>query len=203
MSDSPQVGSPWTGVVLVGGSSRRMGEDKATLRRPDGRTWLKAALDTLDAAGADELLVVGGEAVTAPTGRWIPDLHPGQGPLAGLEAALHASRHPWCLLVACDMPQLEADLLRRILDLREGGLDAVVPEVDGRLQPLHAAYHRRCLAAIEEALRAGRRSLQALVPLLAAKRPPLPACPSFFNANTPEDAERLTPGGKDGETTTP
>jgi molybdopterin-guanine dinucleotide biosynthesis protein A len=78
----------------------------------------------------------------------------GRGPLGGIVAALRATEHDWNLVVACDLPFLEARflefLLERSVHARE--IDAVVPRVGERWEPLCAAYHRRALPTFEQVL---------------------------------------------------
>jgi len=78
----------------------------------------------------------------------------GRGPLGGIVAALGASEYDWNLVVACDLPYLETRFLEFLLT--EAGVepetDAVVPRIGERWEPLCASYHRRCLAAFEQAL---------------------------------------------------
>jgi len=151
-----------SGIVLNGGQSRRMGRDKATLRIA-GRTLLERTLDVL-AALFDELLVVGrpvpetvsSSPVTRHASRvthHVPDAIPGAGPLGGIYSGLLAMSRPFGFFVACDMPCLDATVIRRQLELlREGGADAVVPSWDGYWEPLHAAYSQECLPAARQQL---------------------------------------------------
>lgn len=168
-----------------------MGRPKATLLGPGDETFLALAVRALREAGADPVLVVGGDPPKVEGTQHVPDLNPGQGPLAGLEAALSASPHDWVALVACDMPRLSAPLLRRLVDqLGEAPTTAVVPEVGGRLQPLHALYHRDCLGPVKAALAQERLGLTAFVRAVGAQVLPFEPDPSFENVNTPEDLDR-------------
>ncbi len=185
-----------TGVVLAGGDSRRMGRPKAWLPGADGRPLVELALDALRAAGAREVVVAARDdaapfARLAPAPAVVLDRGQDLGPLAGLEAALRATTRAWVLVVACDMPHLDPALLRRIADAalraRPGTL-AVVPRVDGRAQPLHAAYHRGALPLVGAALDARALRLMDLVRALDPLWLDLPPSASFSNWNTPEDA---------------
>jgi molybdopterin-guanine dinucleotide biosynthesis protein A len=123
----------------------------------------------------------------------VTDRYPGCGPLAGIHAALLASRHPQVFVVACDMPGLEADVIRFLVS-RIGAADAVVPRWQGDVEPLHAVYALRCLPVIEAHLRAGRHTLRDLLASLnvdyvdetqlGAVRG---AARSLLNVNTPEE----------------
>lgn len=185
-------------AVLVGGQSRRMGMDKATLL-VGGRPliwWVVSALERV----ADEILLVGRAAgrlewLGLPT--W-EDLVPDGGPLAGIYTALTVARHPLCLVVACDMPFLQPDLLRYMAG-EAPGWDAIVPLVDGHLEPLHAVYARSCRKAIGEMLGRGETCPLDLYPRVRTRYigpEEIAGFPggwrSFVNLNTPQELAQVT-----------
>ena len=192
----PQVSA----VVLAGGLSRRLGRDKAV--EPLGGEPLIGRVLARVAQVTDETVVVVNDAARAaalPLGEDVVaaiDRYPGAGSLGGIFTGLEAARADWVLVVACDMPFLNVRLLRRILSLRRGR-DAVVPVIEGRPEPTHAAYSKRCLPHIEDRLRANDLKIsrffddvdveylpQGEVDELDAGRL------SFFNVNTEQDLER-------------
>jgi len=158
------LGAAWTGVVLAGGRSSRMGRDKALivpalLRNPQGKTLLELALDSLEPVVSD-LLVVGNPEVHGYVGPFvIPDDEPGQGPLGGLVTAMHYATHDRLLVIAVDMPHLEQHLFRMLQQELGNFTDAVVPEHGGRIEPLVAAYHRRCRPVFEDLIAQGSRKM--------------------------------------------
>jgi molybdopterin-guanine dinucleotide biosynthesis protein A len=99
----------------------------------------------------------------------VPDEWPGAGPLGGIATALRASRQPWNLIVACDMPYLTtawlAYLLSRATSLGAAGsgAEAIVPMNDGGPEPLCAMYHKRAEPTIVAALERGERKVKALL----------------------------------------
>ena len=124
------------------------------------------------------------------------DVFPDCGSLGGIYTGLNASTTEWSLVTACDMPFLSAPLLSHLAGLRDG-VDAVVPVVDGRPEPTHALYRRRCLPAIEARLRAGQLKISGFFDDVAVRyvsedviRSLDPELLSFFNINRPEDLER-------------
>jgi molybdopterin-guanine dinucleotide biosynthesis protein A len=126
----------------------------------------------------------------------VADVYPGVGTLGGLHAGLSAIRTEYGLVVGCDMPFLNADLLRFMIS-QSRGYDVVMPRVGKYYEPLHALYARRCVPALEHSILAGqRRILHALAELRIRyiEEPELdrydPDRLSFFNVNTPEDLER-------------
>ena len=152
-----------TGVILAGGQSSRMGSNKALLPYRGGR-FIESIHRQLSGLFDELLLVTNTPEQYAFLGcRMVPDLYPGLGALAGLQAGLHGSRTPHIFAVACDMPYLNDTLIRALLARRHQA-DVVIPEsVDG-LEPLHAVYGSGCLPAMEQALLSGRRRLVSFFP---------------------------------------
>lgn len=131
----------WTGVVLAGGRSSRMGRDKALIE-VDGRSLLDRALDKLDPHVA-ELLVIGEPEKYGHVGPFVvADEWPGKGPLGGLATAMRYASNDRLLVIACDLPGLND----RLFDLLKAQLghstEAVVPRHEGLVEPLAAVYHR-------------------------------------------------------------
>ena len=167
-----------------------MGRPKAWLPGPTGRPLIEEALAALSAAGLGPLLVACRDpAPFAPlAAEPLVDSRPGLGPLAGLESLLDRSPTEWVLVVACDMPHLDPAVLSELAGrARRSERAAVLPRVEGRLQPFPGVYHRRALPAIRAALDADRLRLMALVPELDPEQVDFPPGPCFSNVNTPED----------------
>jgi len=188
---------PASAAVLAGGASRRMGRDKSLLRLGH-QPLIERVLDRL-ALVSDDLLVVTNApekyAWLAGRVRFVPDpVGPGKGPLAGIAGALRAARHDRVIVVATDMPFLNAELLRHLVALCDGA-DVVVPVIrPGRPETLHAVYHRRCLPFVEDALAAGQYRVVAFFPRVRVREVPGddvrrfdPEFRSFWNANTPQE----------------
>ena len=142
----------WTGVILVGGRSSRMGRDKA-LMEFEGRTLLDRTIQLLR-PHVREVLVIGDPAKYAPAHATVrPDGQPGKGPLGGVVTALACARYDRLLVLACDMPAINDRLLVQLKRELDRGSDIVVPRHEGSTEPLAAAYHRRAIDALEECLR--------------------------------------------------
>ncbi len=187
---------PLSGVVLAGGRSARLGRDKALLEL-EGRTLVARTLDAL-AQLTDDLVVVTSLAprLFPPPARVITDRYVGAGVLAGVHAGLLAARGELAIVVACDMPFLNLDLLRHMVTLAHE-TDAVVPRWTD-VEPLHAIYRpAACLGPIERALARGERRIISFyheVRVRYVERAEIarfdPQGLSFFNVNTAEDWER-------------
>lgn len=165
-----------------------MGKDKALL--PYANTVLaeRVAREVERAAGS--VALVGDPNRYRTLGRRvIPDLRPGNGPLGGIEAALTASTADWNLVVACDLPGVSACLLRRLLDEAENsGADCLAPvSPAGRVEPLCAVYHRRCLPVVTGILNRGIKKVRAMLAGLRVAYWRAPAGDWFENLNTTDD----------------
>jgi FdhD protein len=157
-------------AVLAGGGSRRMGRDKAAVE-VEGRTLLER---TLRAAGSvaspgAPVTVVGSPSspTSAALGRWVPDLRPDEGPLAGLETALVvAGDMDAVLVVGVDHPWLEPAVLNSLIDsllATPDHLDAVVLGTGDGPQPLLGAYRPSARHPIGALLDTGERRLHTLL----------------------------------------
>ncbi len=145
-------------LVLAGGESRRMGRPKGLLQVA-GTTLVEFVAGRLEPEFA-ELLISANEPGQVPAGlaamaRIVPDLHRGAGPLAGIEAGLAAASQPVLMAVACDMPYVSPALVRRLVVACQGH-DAAVPVLDGRPEPVCAAYAGSAAGPIAAALVEGR-----------------------------------------------
>ncbi|MDQ2833074.1 MAG: molybdenum cofactor guanylyltransferase [Acidobacteriota bacterium] len=149
------------GYVLAGGNSRRMGRDKALLELA-GEPLIRHAVKKLRRVCMDvRVLSANPElAAFAPT---VPDLHPGCGPLGGVEAALAHSIFDWNVFMPVDMPFLPSAFLRnwveRTLMKEKRGARIAMYSVDGVPQPALAMIHRDALGCVSRAVAAGEFKL--------------------------------------------
>lgn len=168
----PSAVAEFAGAVLTGGSSTRMGVDKALLA-VNGTGMAVLVARALAAAGADPVLAVGGDAAgLAAVGlAGVPDRRPGGGPLGGIATALaHVGVTDVVAVLACDMPAVSPLGVRAVVDALEAHPEALaaVPVTGGRLQPLHAAWRRAALGEVEAALAAGRGAVRDVLATLGA-----------------------------------
>lgn len=188
-----------TAVILAGGDSRRMGQDKATLDL-DGKPLLQHVTDAVTQVFPDVMISVRQPREGIDL-RQVCDARNEAGPLAGLAAALASIETPWLFAVACDMPYVTPALLVFLAQQRAGH-QAVVPVVQGHPQPLAAFYARSCLGAIREVLASdGKHSLRVLLERLdvcyvdeAQLLEHDPQLRSFFDLDTPEDVAAVSNG---------
>lgn len=197
-----------TGIILAGGSSRRMGTEKALLPLPGNKqlTFVEHLAALLAEQCCQVLLVARDEAQATRYARVagvriLLDKVPDRGPLMGLYSGLSAmdtaiSSH--ALVMAVDMPLVQAELVAFLLaQPRSDAL--IVPVVKGVPQVLCAIYPHSVLRLIEQRLQEGRRDPRSLLEVApvsyieeAQLREVDPQLRSFINVNTPEDLDGLT-----------
>ena len=204
------------GVVLAGGYSRRFGERDKALAVVKGEPMLVRVLERLGRV-VNSLFVscrtaqqprferALGSRPASPT--FVPDPVPGEGPLAGLSAALREVDAGYVAVVACDMPAVDPDFLDHLFE-RAAGRDGAVPQLrDGTPQPAQAVYRTAAMreAAFRE-LEAGGRSLRGAVDRLEVLELPTSEVErqtrwrSLANINTETELAALEGGDDPGVT---
>ncbi|HXW75755.1 MAG TPA: NTP transferase domain-containing protein [Steroidobacteraceae bacterium] len=183
--------APLYGLVLAGGRSTRMGRDKATLTYA-GRTQLERAMTLLAPHVIRAYVSVRADQRSEPLRARFPqitDAHPNLGPIAGLLAA--QVQHPeaaW-LLLACDLPLLDAATLRHLVRARapQRAATAFRSSHDGLPEPLCAIYEPHSREPLRAFVAAGRDCPRRF--LLSADTElidePNPA--ALDNVNTPDE----------------
>jgi molybdopterin-guanine dinucleotide biosynthesis protein A len=182
-------------VIMAGGDSRRMGQDKANVMLGE-QTLLQSVAATLKPLFGEVIVSVRQPRpeIILPQ---VCDDPAHRGPLAGLAAALERATTPWIFAVACDMPFITPAVIE-YLALQRADYQAVVPMAGGYPQPLAAFYASSCLEVVRAILN-GNGSHSLLAPLdklrvcyvtedeMLAVDPQLR---SFFDLDTPQDVAR-------------
>lgn len=184
-------------AILAGGQSRRMGQNKAFLP-VGGRPVIERVLERVGSLSDDVTLVTNSPDTYRHLGcRMVGDVYPGKGSLGGIYTAVHAAGYTHCLVVACDMPFLNIDLLCHLFKLASG-FDVVVPRVEGFPETMHAVYGKGCLKTIERCILEDQLKIVAFLDHVRVRyleRDEVarfdPTFRSFLNMNSPEDWERL------------
>ncbi|OGW61039.1 MAG: hypothetical protein A2V83_03590 [Nitrospirae bacterium RBG_16_64_22] len=181
-----------SGAILAGGENRRMPVLKPFLD-VGGECILDRTIAVLGNLVDDLFIVTRTPSLFADFGvRCVPDSREDRGPLTGIEAALEAAVHPRVLVAACDMPDLSVHAARRVAGSADNDAWAVIPRVNGRLEPLFALYDRRLLPRIGALLTEGRRAVHPLaedahVRVLEVSAIGTDGKDPFRNINTPSD----------------
>ncbi|MBI4330381.1 MAG: molybdenum cofactor guanylyltransferase [Chloroflexi bacterium] len=199
-------------IVLAGGKSTRFGRDKIS-EMVAGQTLIQRVVNCLASFG-DEIIIVlapGGSIppLAAPVKlRKVFDIYPGRGSLGGVYTGISLSSCQYNLVVACDMPFMNMQLLRHMIDLSPG-YDVVIPKVGKHVEPLHAVYSKSCLPIIERIWAEGKTKVLDILEYARTyylREEEIdrfdPRRLSFFNINTSQDLQRAAALASETEAST-
>lgn len=188
----------FTGIILSGGKSLRMGKNKAFIEI-EGLPMIERILNLFKKI-FNEILVITNDKnqfVHLDNVKIFNDLIPYKGALGGLYTGLFYSSHEYSFCVGCDMPFLNESLIKFLIK-KINGEDIIVPKTEKGLEPLHAIYSKRCLSIIKSMIDSGKSRIIDIYPLLKIKiieeREFIDLDPekkSFLNINTPEELEQI------------
>ncbi|MBW1926129.1 MAG: molybdenum cofactor guanylyltransferase [Deltaproteobacteria bacterium] len=184
-------------AILAGGKSRRFGSNKALAPWLTGHVIDAVAKAAIGACREVIIIADEPEPYSYSGLPVFPDIMPGLGPLAGLQSALRHAKGERVLLLGCDMPLLNSELLNLMWEI-PAWAPVVIPVTPHGLEPLHAIYHKSLLPIVDHRINSGDLSLKSLVKdvpcRIVSPADILKVCPSFeclSSINTPWDLARL------------
>ncbi|MFC1703792.1 molybdenum cofactor guanylyltransferase [Candidatus Omnitrophota bacterium] len=189
-----KINKDFSGVVLAGGKSSRMGTPKQFLT-VDGKRLIDITLEALQPLFSEILIVTNNKNnfVGFKNVKIVEDIIKDCGPLGGIHAGLKAISNDKGFFVACDMPDLHKNLVRRLLEAAEDSFDCIVPSTEKGIEPLHAVYSKSLLPELEISLRKKEYSIKQFLKRCNCNyvkiKPEEES--SFYNINTSEDLEIL------------
>ena len=198
-----------TVAIMAGGKSSRMGTDKAFVPLL-GKPMIEHVIERVSDLGQDETILITNRPADYAKLRlpMYSDVLPDMGSLGGIYTAVHYSTSPYTLVVACDMPFVNRELLRHmigLIDETNERYDVIVPRMDSYPEGLHAIYGKGCLTPIREQLDRQQLKVIAFYPHVRVRYLDEPEYASldpqrlaFQNVNTPEEiqeAERILKRG--------
>ena len=189
---------PCSGVILSGGlAARYEGTEKALLQV--GGIRILDRIYEIYRELFDEIILV----TNSPEKflEWdlliVADLFPIRSSLTGIHAGLFYATNPYAFISACDTPFLKKEMIETVIGRIEAQIDIVMPETSAGLEPLCAAYSKRCLEAAQNNLVQGKLKItrtfrKSRIKTISEKvlRRIDPELQSFFNINTPEDLQQ-------------
>ena len=181
---------PVTGVLLVGGESRRMGKNKAFLM-VEGQPLVERSLRVL--ANVCQEVVISCRSPEQYENLGYPvvvDKVKGKGPLGGIYSVLTEAKFDSIFVMACDMPFVNEDGMRNLYELVED-YDAVIPSTDGKLHPLYAFYHKRILSLVKQNIEKERLKLTLTLDECRTRIVENINNFNLINLNTPEDYQKI------------
>ncbi|MFT3714862.1 MAG: molybdenum cofactor guanylyltransferase [Gordonia sp. (in: high G+C Gram-positive bacteria)] len=200
MTEATQHGL--AGIVLAGGRSRRMGQDKASLDW-EGRPMVKVIAEAVGERCKPVLIAAPAssqahdELGDDPELTWITDEQVGKGPLAGIVAALKAAKAAdasAAFVCATDMPLLAPELIDELLGAMTSAPDVVIVHDGGRDHPLAGIYRVRALPALQAQLDSGDVLMTNALEAVTTYRVGVSDPAWLTNVDAPEDLHRLRAG---------
>ncbi|HBZ11978.1 MAG TPA: molybdenum cofactor guanylyltransferase [Bacillus bacterium] len=153
-------------IILAGGKSSRMGQNKALIKI-GGRRVIDRIAAELEPVSNKMIVIANDPAQYEHMNAFIIEDEPafkGQGPLVGIYTGLKEAGCGPCLVVACDMPFVSARIGRELVSiLKRNKVDAVVPIHEDRMHPLFAVYDARVAETVKKTLMAGKRSVKSFL----------------------------------------
>lgn len=183
------------GVILAGGNSSRMGQNKLFLSLA-GKPVIGYVIDRAITLFAETIVVANDQAAfsTFPvrvTGDVI--LCAQKNSLTGIHAGLSAASREYCFVLAGDMPFVKTELIEAFCTYADGN-DVTIIREGRHFQPLCAIYHKNCLPHIENLLKQDHFKILDFFPHVKVRyvdieelTPYDPERVSFFNINTPDE----------------
>ena len=187
-----------TGVVLAGGKSSRMKQDKKQMM-VDGKTMLEASANLIGFMPKRIISAAAGEDINFPGFETVNDSYTNRGPMEGIVSCLKSSNQPWTLFLTCDMPLLTDKLLRLFLSYPKDEADAFMFTAGGKRQTFPLLLRtENASRAMQDAVVNNEYAVQlAIERRLKIKTINAEDFGDFvpnmlWNINTPEDYEKIT-----------
>jgi molybdopterin-guanine dinucleotide biosynthesis protein A len=159
-----------------------------------GRAMVEHVIAALSGV-VDEVVLIGNGPVPTVVERLarVADAAGFRGPMAGLLGALRSRRDAAWIMAPCDLPLLEPAAIEWLVGSRRDGAVAVMPAINGFVEPLLALYEPTALDVIARAAAVGIHALHRLAadPRVVTVEPPQSLERSWFNANTPQELQSL------------
>jgi len=186
-------------IVLAGGQSSRMGRDKALLEI-EGKSLLQRALEVAAVVTPQVYVLTAWpdryRSTLTEQSQFLLEYNSGSGPLVALTQALTEIPADWILLLACDLPLLDAQIVQnwasQLTAFPPSSL-AVVPYQNSRWEPLCGFYRQQSLPTLQIFIDQGGRSFQAWLNQIQAIPIPVGETEALMlsNCNTLEEFDQL------------
>ena len=143
-----------TGVILAGGKSSRFGRNKALVEF-NGSRLIERVIGVMGSVFKNLIIISNSPHEYSYLKLPIhEDIIKGLGPIGGIYTGLKTIQDEMGFFVACDMPFINENLIRYMIEVRND-FDAVVPKIDWKMEPLYALYTKKCLPVIRELISSG------------------------------------------------
>ena len=157
-----------TGIILAGGKSTRMGSDKGFVIYQN-KPFIQHIIDALQPLVNEIIIVSNNPDYDVFKLKRIDDIIKDAGPLAGIYTGLYHSKTDLNLVLSCDIPAINQDVLKQLILQKNEEIDVVQAQSNGKTMPLIALYNKRCANTCLALLESGERRLRFLIKQLKSK----------------------------------
>lgn len=187
-----------TAVILSGGKNSRMNYKTKAFLKLGNKTFIEKILKELNDF-SEKFISCNNfkeyEELTNST-KLINDIYKDKGPIGGIYSSLKAASFDSCLVVAADMPFIDKELVNRLAQQEFFG-EALIPVVNGKVEPLCGIYKKSCINVIETMIKEENYKLMNLLKRISVTYLPIDKEDSFLNINTPEQYKNILRKQKD------
>ena len=182
-----------TGIILAGGKSSRMGTDKGFLKL-NGKLFIEHIIEVLNPLVSEVIIVSNNLNYDKFEAKRVNDLIEDAGPLAGIYSGLSASKTEKNLVLSCDIPLINIEVLTLLVEQTDEVSEIIQIESNGKTMPLIALYNKKCEKVFESLLNQGERRLRFAVSQCKVKNLKLNTELENYvsNVNTPEQLIEIT-----------
>lgn len=191
---------PLTGMILAGGKSSRMGQDKASILWQE-KSLLEHAVALLKPF-CSEILILSSKPEHEIEGTTrIADLSPNMGPSGGMVSGLEIAKNEWTLLHLVDMPLVDTELITNLLQYWEAGFEAIHFQDGDNPRHYPCLYHRSAITHFRPNLERKNEGIRKVLRRMKVKLIATDRIfeeqfgPAFSNVNTPEDLKQIMKNG--------
>lgn len=175
-----------TAVILAGGKSSRMGEDKG-LAIYLGKPMVQYAIDACRELTSEIIISTANTEYSRFGYELLADNFPDCGPIGGVEAGLSAAKTPGILVCPCDMPGINPEIIKRILWNSEGKSAVVAASGQGKIFPVLGWYSKTALPVIQKQIEKGDYKMLFFLKKLDAETVVVNPGEELLNVNYPDE----------------
>ena len=173
--------SQTTGIILAGGKSSRMGQDKGLIK-VNGKLMVEHVIDEVKKVVDEIIIIANNDEYEQLDYSVYKDLIEEKGPVAGTYTGLHYSQASTNVIVSCDVPKISSELLGYLLN-QSSGYQVTVPLHQGKTHQLVGVYDKSCLPVFKNALKEDKLRLRDVNETLTLNKVEISSDLDFYNEN--------------------
>ena len=181
-----------TGIILAGGKSSRMGTDKGFLMLKN-KPFIQYSIDALQPLVSEIMIVSDNPDYDALGLKRVDDITKDAGPVAGICSGLEASLTKYNLILSCDIPLINSEILQKLIDNVDDTSEVIQIEINRKTLPLIALYKKQCKNTFNKLLQNDERRLRIAIKACKSKNIVLKKENEMFttNVNTQKELKAM------------